>query len=348
MSLALAATIFAAVIVVRVSPLTMPHASMLACAADCAVAAAGPLTLPNPLQLVFLFAVCVVKHFSDPCDSPRAVVLTCACTLTLALLSCFAVPLDVYATSLNITSAQTVRALYHGARVHARAVTRPWRLSPDPGVALRAVIYGFVVLWVCVVIPFNYFYVEEDYGDADTPLCEKLANAGKHTVYFVVGVALLALVGLALRPGHADWRAEESKAKWVRELFDVSHAGQSALLFVTACIIALGSMGWVFYVVRLLLMLLRASAAPPECPRAPAQGYGIVTLPVSLIRGGKGMGDARSQVETDLIKVRERVRELQGKPRKRRRELVELARLQKQERCVAAARARAHAVAVGN
>lgn len=55
-------------------------------------------------------------------------------------------------------------------------------------------------------------------------------------------------------------------------------------------------------------------------------------LPVMLIRGRRSLGEARSQVEADLARVRTRVRELQGKPRKRRRDLVELARLQKQER----------------
>lgn len=59
-------------------------------------------------------------------------------------------------------------------------------------------------------------------------------------------------------------------------------------------------------------------------------------LPIMLIRGRKSLGESRAAVEEDLARVRDRVRELQAKPRKRRRDLVELARLQKQERCVGA------------
>eukprot|EP00499_Haloplacidia_sp_CaronLabIsolate_P003198 CAMPEP_0196771456 /NCGR_PEP_ID=MMETSP1104-20130614/1696_1 /TAXON_ID=33652 /ORGANISM="Cafeteria sp., Strain Caron Lab Isolate" /LENGTH=546 /DNA_ID=CAMNT_0042141577 /DNA_START=81 /DNA_END=1721 /DNA_ORIENTATION=+ len=233
--------------------------------------------------LVFMVSLCIVKHFSDPCDSPAKVILTNALTLTLALLSCFALPLDVYATSLSLSNVAFMKNAYF-------------------------VVFALVVLWVCLVVPFNYFYVEEE-ADEDAPTCERMGNAAKYTAFFFLAMLLLCVIGLALRPGHETWVNQPGNAKWIRDVFDLEHAGESALMFMIACLICLGSAGWVVYV-----------------------GYGIIAMPMNLIRGRKSLGETRMELEQDLAKVRERVRQLQSKPRPRRRDLIELARLQKQER----------------
>lgn len=195
--------------------------------------------------------------------------------------------------------------------------------------------FGLVVLWVCLVVPFNYFFVEEEYDDDETPFCEKVTNAAKYTIFFFLAFLVLLVIGLAVRPGHEQWADDPGNAKWIRDVFDLEHAGESALMFVVACLICVGMLGWVLYAVR---------CAPPCRPPLPltlrarlaAQGYGVGALPIMLIRGRKSLGESRAAVEEDLARVRDRVRELQAKSRKRRRDLVELARLQKQERCGAA------------
>jgi LMBR1 domain-containing protein 1 len=155
---------------------------------------------------------------------------------------------------------------------------------------LETVYLGLFTLtgvWLGILIPFSFFFAK---SKSSIPLCQRVCAALQRTgIYFLVLVTLL-LVGLAFRPGHETWSSEPLSQSWMSHLFDTKHQGTSAILFLTGVLATVGCTGFILYT-----------------------AYGLATLPLDLIRGYKDPELERLDIETELIKIRSRLRMLDKK-----------------------------------
>ena len=96
----------------------------------------------------------------------------------------------------------------------------------------------------------------------------------------------------AIPPPDADEQlgaAEDGvQIQWVRDILDLDHAGQGALLFGIACLTILGCFWWTCYV-----------------------AYGLAALPWVWLRGQFSLKRQRQEVEEDLARLRDKQREIQ-------------------------------------
>eukprot|EP00753_Platysulcus_tardus_P010815 PLAT3072.1.p1 GENE.PLAT3072.1~~PLAT3072.1.p1 ORF type:complete len:536 (+),score=246.98 PLAT3072.1:26-1633(+) len=236
------------------------------------------------LVLVFMFSMLVIRFYVDPDDSSAFSSIVTGLSLTLALLCCAAVPLDIYATAQHHENAETIRHAYYA-------------------------LYGLWAIWVVCVVPFVHFYIEEGYSDDAHDCGERLANACKYTVGFLLMITVLCVIGLAVRPGHVSKAGEMASEQWIQNLFDIQHEGHSALIFTVAVLLSVGLLPWLLYT-----------------------AYGLAMLPLSLVRGKKSLQSELYEVQVQLRDVQAEVARLENKARKRKKEVAELSKLQKRER----------------
>lgn len=164
-----------------------------------------------------------------------------------------------------------------------------------------------------VLIPFAYFFGEdrlEDDLDEGSSVCDRVVEATKFTGLFMLLCCVLIIIGLVLRPERENWG--EGK-EWVRSLFDVEHVGEEAIAYMVAILALVGVFCWSIYT-----------------------AHGLGTLPWYLIKGTKSLEQAKSEIELDISKVRERHREIDRKcqstkTKPTRKELKELRALKKLE-----------------
>ena len=164
-----------------------------------------------------------------------------------------------------------------------------------------------------VLIPFAYFFGEdrlEDDLDEGSSLCDRIAEATKFTGLFMLLCSILIIIGLVFRPENREWGQGK---EWVRALFDVEHVGEQAIAYMVAILALVGVFCWSVYT-----------------------AHGLGTLPWYLIKGTKSLEQAKSEIELDISKVRERHREIDRrcqstKTKPTRKELKELRSLKKLE-----------------
>lgn len=130
-------------------------------------------------------------------------------------------------------------------------------LLPSSCVAL----YILLLIFAFLVLPFFYFYFEEDSEDAT--IGRKACSAFKYMIGFVIFFVVLLALGLVLRKGKrdddTDWRDKLSN--------DFTH-GEAVLSFCIGCLSCFGLCGYVIYagygLARMPLKLLsRAKVSPP-------------------------------------------------------------------------------------
>ena len=167
-------------------------------------------------------------------------------------------------------------------------------------------LFGILSCWVGLVVPFTFSYVRQD--EEDLPLCEKVANAGKATAGFALTLLVAFLVGLAMRPGHDKW-SQKPDQRWIKMVLDTDHAGSAAILFTMGCLAVAGTVLWLVFT-----------------------AYGIAALPMSLLKGKKGIEEESLDVEQRLVKVRHELKTLGAKRYQRKSDKDRIAVLQAQER----------------
>ena len=164
-----------------------------------------------------------------------------------------------------------------------------------------------------VLIPFAYFFGEdrlEDDLDEGSSLCDRVVEAIKFTALFMLLCSVLIIIGLVFRP-EKESRGEGKE--WVRRLFDVEHVGEQAIAYMVAILALVGVFCWSVYT-----------------------AHGLGTLPWYLIKGTKSLEQAKSEIDLDITKVRERHREIDKKcqstkTKPTRKEMKELRALKKLE-----------------
>ena len=142
-------------------------------------------------------------------------------------------------------------------------------------------------IWLGLMIPFSFFFAK---SHTATSLLSRICRTLKSTIIYFMSLVILLLLGLAYRPGHEKWSSEPLTQNWMKSLFDTKHQGISAVLFLTGALATIGCTGFILYT-----------------------AYGMATLPLDLIHGYKDIELERLEIETEMIKMKSRLRMLDKK-----------------------------------
>lgn len=256
-----------------------------------------PYYLMNVLTVAYLIFGCLVglvsgfnylltKHYTHPSEAYSLATLTTTLSFSVTLLSVLLVPVDILAASgLKEIPQTNIGTLF-------------------------LLVFGSMMFLAFCLIPFAYFYGEEDL-ESET-LSEKLCESLKHTAGFMLVCCILIIVGLLFRPEKEDWG--EGK-EWVKKLFDLEHTGEAVVSFTVACLTLVGLVFWCFYT-----------------------AFGMAQLPFTLVKGTKSLEEARTELDYDLSEVREQIRQIELRStasntrltRKEKKQKAHLEKLQKQ------------------
>jgi LMBR1 domain-containing protein 1 len=175
-------------------------------------------------------------------------------------------------------------------------------------------LFTIMLVLAFVLTPFAYFYGEEVYDEIDSDFesnCERICESCKYTAVTMLVCSILMIIGLIFRPEKGDWGQGK---EWVQKLFDVEHVGEAAISFTVAGLTVIGGGMWSFYT-----------------------AYGMAALPLLLIKGTKSLEEAKNEIETDLVQIKDKIKEIElrstksntGLTRKEKKEKASLERQQK-------------------
>ncbi|KAI8093137.1 uncharacterized protein BX664DRAFT_329013 [Halteromyces radiatus] len=226
--------------------------------------------------IFFLFSIGFTRYYQDKHE--RDTFATIVTILALGLvLSCLALlPVDIFLVSSTVDQ-------WTGLK-------KPWA-TPDTIENMKFVVqwvyygcYGMIGFFCFFLIPFAYFYYEEE--DVDQARRDRIKGAFKYTSFFVAISIFLFLFALFLKPNRPPPKLD---LDWFKHILLESN-GEKTIAFVIACLALLG------------MLILIGYTAP-----------GLSLFPMGLIKGKKALDVENEDVGNQLVAVRERQRALQAK-----------------------------------
>ncbi|ORZ09214.1 hypothetical protein BCR42DRAFT_423975 [Absidia repens] len=226
--------------------------------------------------IFFLFSIGFTRYYQDKHE--RDVFATITSILALGLvLSCLALlPVDIFLVSSTVDSLTGLK--------------KSWA-TPETIENMKFVVqlvyygcYGMIGLFCFFLIPFAYFYYEEE--DVDQTRRDRIRGAFKYTSFFVAISIFLFLFALFLKPNLPPPKLD---LDWFKKILMESN-GEKTIAFVIACLAFLG------------MLILIGYTAP-----------GLSLFPIGLIKGRKRLDVENEDVDNQLTVVRERQRALHAK-----------------------------------
>jgi len=172
-----------------------------------------------------------VAYFSDPMDSTFLTKAVGTFALLFSLLAVLLVPVDVFVVSqahgdlgLALTRQSELRGLYY-------------------------VLYALILFFVFVLIPFSYFYYEEESMENESKW-PQILGALKYTIFFLLIVTILLIVGLLVAQGavtRTKQGAVGTPKQELTEALDQFGRGDAIIGFMIAVVTVLGLVFWVTY-----------------------------------------------------------------------------------------------------
>jgi LMBR1 domain-containing protein 1 len=277
--------------------------------------------------LCFLIAVITAFTWQAPRDRSAIVTTVAIISLTSLLATVFLLPVDI-----ALVSSTTTATL--GAR-------KDWATDERVNnilLTLKIVYYGLYsldALLCLLVVPFAYFWYEEydeiEEEDGTRTFGSRLWGALKYTVFFVILVIIIFLVGFFV-PATGTSKGKHLDLDYFKHLL-AENNGEKALTFALGLLVTLGTILYVLYT-----------------------GAGLALLPVSFIKSAPAISapELSESTATALEQNRERQRQLEMRhagapgpmPQKDQRELEALMReertLVRRERLAGEARGEGH------
>ncbi|SAM00733.1 hypothetical protein [Absidia glauca] len=224
----------------------------------------------------FLFSIGFTRYYQDRHERDTLATITTILALGLVF-SCLALlPVDIFLVSSTVDPLTGLK--------------KAWA-TPDTIENMQFVIqwvyygcYGMIGLFCFFLIPFVYFYYEEE--DVDQARRDRIRGAFKYTSFFVVISIFLFLFALFLKPNLPPPKLD---LDWLKKILMESN-GEKTIAFVIACLAFLG------------MLLMMGYTAP-----------GLSLFPIGLIKGRKRLDIENEDVDNQLAVVRERQRALQAK-----------------------------------
>ncbi|KNC53074.1 uncharacterized protein AMSG_09373 [Thecamonas trahens ATCC 50062] len=240
-----------------------------------------------PVLAWILFAVIVVAagvvafafvrfvfHAREPEKTFTSVVAVTA--LMFALFTVVLVPVDVY----NVSSTSDE----HGnARLSPADVSSRMTSVRD----LYLVLYGVMLFFLFIAIPFAYFYYEEDHPDITVNA--RVASACKYSISVLVIVVILVVIGIVLSGAKPDVKDDQAEA-YLNHLLDSETKTEASISFAIASLTVIGFMCVVTFT-----------------------GCGFGAMPVAMIAGSIHLESESRDVTESLLTTKEKARAIQAK-----------------------------------
>jgi len=183
------------------------------------------------LLLVPLFSYLINRRYVDRSQATNLTSFVTTTALSLALLTLFLVPVDIYTVSSNTNS--------EGYQTDPAATESAGHVIQ----ILYYILYSSLLAYAFLIMPFTYFYFEEE--DEDSPRSTRICSALKYTIGFVVVFAVLLALGIVLKNGQFNPNGQDQS--YVDRLKGSFGTGSSILTFGICCLACLGLLGWLVY-----------------------------------------------------------------------------------------------------
>lgn len=236
-------------------------------------------------------SVLIVWRYTDRRDKDLIPIVITTVSLSLVFFCVVLIPIDVYSLGSS-QSSQSASLTYSFSSISSSSEAgEVLSTSFMPGVikCLYYVFFGLLSLCVFVAIPFGYFYFEESEDDDITPK-ERVVTACKYTVFTVLTVVILLVIGAFVHTGSSGSDKQSATSAWYTYVRESSGVFARGVGFVASIIGLLGLAVWLVYT-----------------------AYGLSGLPVGLMRGKKHVADELNETQRDLEKTRQRLRDLRDK-----------------------------------
>lgn len=220
----------------------------------------------------------LVRYYIDKHENEKFTLIVATLGISLALFCIFLIPVDIYNVSSSLNS--------HGHPIvsheEIKARSESIRIT-------YYVLYSFILFFSFGLIPFAYFYFEE--GDDDTTLRQRIWGGCKYTIFVILIVVVLLIVGLFLSLAKVEGKPahNEHSKEWVKK-FSSKNVLADAINFSMASLTLIG------YCVLILYT-----------------SYGLSSLPFSLIRGKKHIAEDFNSINEDLAITKEKARVIESK-----------------------------------
>ncbi|EFA86778.1 LMBR1-like conserved region-containing protein [Heterostelium album PN500] len=208
--------------------------------------------------IVFCYIIKILlslKYWSDKHESERLTTFVTVTGLTLTLMCVMLIPVDI----LNVSTMSN-----------------------------SSVMYACILAFALIIIPFTYFYYEED--DYDVSTGARVLGGCKYTAFLIVFTVVLLVVGAFIRPGSSKPVDNQNIKDWIEQELANQNAAEGSLMFAIACLTLLGFVVWICYT-----------------------AYGFSAFPIGLIKGKRRVSDDRREINDDLHKTREKANYFRSK-----------------------------------
>jgi len=226
---------------------------------------------------LLFFSFAIVKYYTDKHDSEALPTIVSVAGLTVVLLCVFLIPVDIYVISSAKNPAD-------GSFVIDRTELDSRLASVR---ILYYVLYSCVLGFVFIIIPFSYFFFEEE--DENTTFGRKVFGACKYTIFLIIIMIVILVIGLLVKRKDAP-NITKDQEKFFKELIDYNAGGGSTITFAVACMATIGYLTWLTYT-----------------------AYGFSALPIGMIRGTKKLREEKGDLETQISVNREKKRAIESK-----------------------------------
>jgi LMBR1 domain-containing protein 1 len=243
------------------------------------------------ILVLLVFCFLIVRYYTDRHEAETLPTIVTTAALTLSLLALFLIPVDILNVSLGAGKDHEVKMLYY-------------------------ILYGCILGFAFVIIPFSYFYYEE--FDEDVTAKQRIVGGCKYTIFLLLIMVVLLVIGLFVG---APKNKHDNAKDWVDVIVDTNNKGEHAIVFAIACLTIIGYLIWVSYT-----------------------AYGLSAFPIGLLKGKRHLAEEASDIQSDLEATREQKRAISSRymtgKRMSARDEKQLDLLKRQERILASRSAR--------
>jgi len=221
---------------------------------------------------IIAFCYLIVRYYQDRREAEALPTAVTVIGLVLVLLSVFLIPVDIYSVSARDgVSADDMQQRTTAIRI------------------LYYILYSFILVFAFGIIPFAYFYYEED--DEHVTIKQKIWGGCKYTIFLILIVVIFLSVGIFLslvKPGDAP--SIGNAKEWAQNIIDSQNVPESSISFAISCLTVVGYVCWITYT-----------------------AYGLSAFPIGIIKGKKHIAEDTSDINSNLQVTREKASAIQSK-----------------------------------
>eukprot|EP00742_Colponemidia_sp_Colp-10_P004484 GILJ01004787.1.p1 GENE.GILJ01004787.1~~GILJ01004787.1.p1 ORF type:complete len:537 (-),score=77.19 GILJ01004787.1:248-1813(-) len=180
--------------------------------------------------VLLVFAYGIVRYYTNKYEAQALPTLATTVCLTMTFLCVFIIPLDIFSVSSAVDSGgvptktpEEIAAMGQSIRI------------------LYYFLYSSLLAFAFCIVPFAYFYYEED--DLDVTVREKMWAAFKYTICFLVVIVVLVVIGVVIKHGKVDG----DRLEWLNKLIAEQDQGDTTICFVIGCLTVVGVILWNVY-----------------------------------------------------------------------------------------------------